>query len=200
LTAEELIAEYQGRGFDYHSSSKALGYLNDAYLVDICDAEDWPFLEATFSGTAPLEAADVRSIAYLLDSTEQAKLSPLDPRLLTDSSVDLEEDGTPSYYYVSEGKIKTFPASATASLLGRYYKVPPALSGSAVPVLPERFHSLIVDGAVARAYADSDDYELERNAEEAFQRRLQKMREALLDVYRDGPSEFIAVTNPDFMS
>jgi hypothetical protein len=196
LTAEELIAEYQGRGFDYHTSSKALGYINDAYLTDICDAEDWPFLEATATGSAPLEIADVRGIEYVTNTTDQTKLAAMDRRLLTDANYNLEEEGTPSFYYVANGDtIKTFPVS-TATLSVAYYKVPERLSGPAVPVLPERWHSLIVDGAVARAYADSDDYELERNAEEAFQKRLQKMREALLDPYRDGPADFIQVTDP----
>lgn len=157
-------------------------------------------MEATTSGAAPLEVADLRSVEYVIDSTDETKLDPLDRRLLTDTSFNLAEQGVPSWYYLTKGTtINVFPVSS-ASLSVRYYKVPPKLTGSGVPVLPERWHSLIIDGAVARAYADSDDFELERNAEEAFQRRLQRMREALLDVYRDGPSEFIAVTNPEPMS
>jgi len=194
-----LVEEFKSRGFDYFEDPKAESYLNDGYLIDICEAEDWPFLEAEVLGEAPLEITDVRSVEYVVDVPQMTKLAPLERRWLTDGSVDLEEEGTPTYYYLDAGRIlTTFPSSAD-ELRVRYFAIPPRLEGEAYPVLPARWHSLIVDAAVARAYADSDDFELERNAEEAFQRRLNRMREGLLDVYRDGPSQFITVTNPDAM-
>lgn len=197
MTFEELVADFLGRGFEYLSNDKAGRYVNDAYLVDICEVEDWEFLAATKTGTAPLTISDLRTIEWVLNTTQEEKLKPLDPRHITDDyDVNLATPGTASFYYPTQGSvINVYPANASDSLSVRYWKAPPALSGSEVPLVPERFHSLIVDGAVTRAYEDSDDYELAENAETKFQRRLQKMRESLLTQMRDGPSEYIQVTD-----
>lgn len=195
MNTEELTSEFLGRGFDYLSNSKALGYLNDSYLVDICGPEDWPFLEATMTGTAPLALSEVESLEYVVDTTMEKKLKPLDRRLLSDSYPVLSEPGTPTWYYLTEGKtLNVFPVNTTDTLLVKFWKTPTRLSGTATPLIPERFHSLIIDGAVVRAYEDSDDMELARNAETAFNTRFQKMREGLLESFRDGPDEFIQLT------
>jgi len=197
MNSEELVTEFLGRGFDYLSNTKALGYLNDSYLVDICGDQDWSFLEDTITGVAPLTLPEFETVEYVIDTTEERKLLPLDRRLLTDKYPTLAETGTPSFYYLTEGDVlNVFPTNTIDSLLVRYWKTPAALTGSSTPLLPERFHSLIIDGAIARAYEDSDDYELAENAETKFQRRLQKMREALLGPYRDGPDVYVAITDP----
>lgn len=200
MTAEELAARLQAEGFDYLSTSQCLEFINDAYLVDICEVADWPFLEATTTGSAPVTISDLRSIEFVVDTTQGVKLRPLDRRHITDRSYNIEEAGTPLYYYLTgETRINVFPVTAN-TLSVRYYKTPTKLSGSNSPLLPERFHSLIVDAAAARAYENSDDFELRQSKEASFQARLAKMEEALLDVYRDGPSQFIAVTDPYALS
>lgn len=197
MNSEELTAEFLGRGFDYLTNSKALGYLNDSYLVDICGDQDWSFLEGTATGTAPLTLPEFETVEYAIDTTTERKILPLDRRLLTDEYPTLAEVGTPLFYYLTEGKVlNVYPTNTTDSLLVKYWKTPARLSGTATPLMPERFHSLIIDGAVARAYQDSDDYELSQNAYESFQQRLQKMREALLDPSRDGPDNYVAVLDP----
>lgn len=196
VNSEELVSEFLARGFDYLSNGKALGYLNDAYLVDICGDQDWSFLEATVTGAAPLTIPEIETIEYIIDTTQERKLLPLDRRLLTDENPTLVETGTPIFYYLTEGKVvNVFPVNTTDSLLVKYWRTPARLSGSATPLIPERFHSLIIDGAVARAYEDSDDYELAANAETNFQKRLQKMREALLGPFRDGTKDYVQITD-----
>jgi hypothetical protein len=193
----ELTSALLARGFDYMSTAEAEQLLNDAYLVDICGDQDWGFLEATATGVAPLTLGELATIAYVIDTTEEKKLQSIDPRNLTDAFPTTSENGSPSYYYLTEGKVlNVYPANTTDSLSVRYYKAPSKLSGSATPILPERFHSLIVDGAVSRAYEGSDDYELAQNAATVFQVRLQKMREALLNPFRDGPDDYITLTDP----
>lgn len=197
MNAEELTSEFLARGFDYLSNSKALGYLNDAYLVDICGDQDWSFLEASATGTAPLTLSEFETLEYVIDTTAERKLLPLDRRLLTDNYPTLSETGMPSFYYLTEGKVlNVFPTNTTDSLLVKYWKTPVRLTGSASPLVPERFHSLIIDGAAARAYEDSDDYELAENANTKFQLRLQKMREALLGPFRDGTKDYVQITDP----
>jgi hypothetical protein len=198
VTFGELTAMFLARGFDYLPTATAEGYLNDAYLVDICEAEDWPFLEATTTGKAPLVVSDLRTIESVIDSTQGTKLSPLDRRHITDDfDTDLTTIGTPAFYYLTAGTtVSVYPANTTDTLSVRYWRAPPRLTSGDTPLLPTRFHSLIVDGAAARAYEDSDDYELSENAETKFQRRLQKMRDGLLDQGRDGPDDYIQITDP----
>lgn len=200
MTGEELAARFRAEGFDYLTTSQALEFINDAYQVDICDAEDWPFLEAETTGSAPLTISDLRSLKYVGNSVSEVPLRPRDTGDLNSLNWNLQEAGDPRYYYITGGTtIKVFPTS-TNSLLVRYYKTPAKLTSSTSPLLPERFHSLIVDGAVARAYENSDDYELAQSKEAKFQTRLGRMREALLGPYLDGPTEFIEVTDPYAMS
>jgi len=200
MTGEEMVSRMQAEGFDYLTTGQCIEFLNDAYLLDICDIQDWPFLEASTSGTAPLTISDLRSIESVSSTTQEVKLRPMDRRNITDRSYNLEEAGTPRYYYLSgETQVKVFPV-ATDTISVRYYKNPTKLSTSSTPLLPERFHSVIVDGAVARAYENSDDFELRQSKEATFQARLARMEGVLLDVYRDGPSQFIQVTDPFALS
>lgn len=198
MNLAELVAEYKGRGFDYHTTAKAEGYINDAYLVDICEEEDWPFLEALHAEeAAPLSIANLRTVEQVIDTTQALKLKPLDPRHITDDyDTDLSTVGSPEFYYLTNGPtLNVYPTSTTSLISVKYWKAPEPLTGIETPLLPTRFHSLIVDGAVARAYEDSDDYELAENAEAKFQRRLQRMREALLVQGRDGPDDYVQLTN-----
>lgn len=193
----ELVTRFTAQGFDYLQTSEAENYLNDAYLVDICGAADWPFLEATITGTAPLSIPELGAVIYVVDSTQGTKLTPRDPRGLSDIEPSLTNSGTPRHYYVTgSGTLNVYPLSTSEELQVRYLQIPPRLTGTAVPVFPERFHSIIVDGAVARAYENSDDFELSQSAEAKFNGRLQKMEETLMNVYRDGPQNFVEVTDP----
>lgn len=193
----ELVSLFTAQGFDYLQTSEAETYLNASYQVDICGDEDWPFLEEVTTGTAPLTLSEVSSIDYVLNTGQGTKLTPLDPRSLSDWSPTMVVEGQPLYYYSTGGNVlNVYPLSTTEALQVRYFKAAAKMSGTAVPIFPERFHTLIVDGAVARAYENSDDYELSQSAEAKFETRLQKMREQLLNVYRDGPDDFVAVTDP----
>lgn len=197
MNLAEIVTEFQSRGFDYLSTTRAENYANDAYLIDICEQEDWPFLDATTSGAAPLTISDLRTLESVIDSTQAVKLKPLDRRHLTDDwNTDLSTPGTPTFYYLTSGSIvNVFPANTTDTLAVRYWKVPERLTSGDTPLLPSRFHSLIVDAAVARAYEDSDDYELAQNAWANFQNRLQAMRDALLEQQHDGPDDFVVITD-----
>lgn len=177
--------------------SRAEQYLNDAYLLDICEEEDWFFLEEVKEGPAPLEIADLRTVEYVFDQSNVEKLEPLlKDRITDDWNPDLTETGTPSLYYITQGKtINVYPV-ATNEIQVRYWKVAPELSGEAEPLLPKRWHSLIIDGAVARAYEQSDDWELAEAAKNRFDMRLQSMRESLLNLQHDQPDDYVVVEDP----
>lgn len=198
MNGEALVASLKAQGFNYLTEPECLQLLNDAYLVDICDQEDWPFLEKTKEGTTPLEITDLTGVRSVIDVTQKIKLKPLEERALTDTyDTDLTTAGSPAFYYLQEEiKLKVYPTSTTDTISVRYIKTAEALTGSSTPLLPSRFHSLIVDGAKARGYENSDDYELAKNAAETFQARLQTMRESLMLQYHDGPPEFVVAIDP----
>jgi len=197
VNLESLITAFKEQGFDYLSNPACERYLNDGYLLDICEEEEWPFLESTVEGTSPLEISNLRAVEFVIDSTQELELRPLDRRhLVADVNTDLTTTGTPYYYYLTTGNtVNVFPVAAD-TLKVRYWKVPPTLTGNATPLLPERFHSVIVDAAVARAYTDSDDYELSEARKAQFEQRLAAMRESLGVQHRDGSDAYIEITDP----
>lgn len=196
MTFAQMLIEFKARGFN-HLGSRAEQYLQDGYLRDIAEEEDWFWLEETKEGPAPLTISDLRAVEQVIDVTNVEKLEPLIlPRITDERSVDLTETGTPSVYYITQGTtVNVFPL-ATNTLQVNYFKVPPELSGEAEPLMPKRWHSLIIDAAVARAYRNSDDYELSSAAKATFEAELQKMRESLLNPQHDAPDDRVVVEDP----
>lgn len=199
MNLSDLQAELVARGFDYLSQARQTYFLNQAYLTDICDAEDWPFLETSATGTAPLTIADLGAIESVIDTTQEVKLRPVNRKTITDWNTDLSSPGTPEAFYITTGDtVQVYPANTTDSITVRYWKVPDELSSPTdEPVIPARYHYLIVEGAVKRAYEDDDEYQASQAADALFLRRLDAMRSALLHQQRDRPDSFIVVTDAE---
>lgn len=198
MNLEQLVTEFRARGFDYLPTSRCENYVNDSYVLDIAEQDDWPWLEKSVESTAPLEIADLSAVRYVIDVTQEAKLVPLkQDRITDDYGVNLALAGNPINYYLEAGDtVKVYPTSKSDMILVAYWKTASRLLGAETPLVPERFHSLIVDGAVARAYEDSDDYELANAAKDRFNLRLQAMRDSLTDLQHDAPDDHIVVTDP----
>lgn len=196
MTFEQMVIEFKARGFK-HLGTRTERYLNDAYMLDICEEEDWPFLEEAKEGAAPLTISDLRTVEYVINSTQDTKLDPMIRARITDEwNPDLTQTGTPWLYYVTKGTtINVFPV-ATDTIQVRYFKVPEELSGTMEPLAPKRWHSVIIDGAVARAYRNSDDWELSTAAKQTFEDELQAMRTSLLYPQHDAPDDFVVVEDP----
>lgn len=197
MNLEQLVVEFKARGFDYLATSRCENYVNDSYVLDICEQSDWPFLEKSTEGKAPLEISDLSAVRYVIDVTQEVKLKPLkQDRITDDYGVNLVVSGNPAFYYLEGGDtVKVYPASTSDTISVAYWKTASRLNGTETPIFPERFHSLIVDGAVARAYEDSDDYELANAAKDRFNARLTSMQEALTDLQHDGPDDHIVITD-----
>lgn len=200
LTA--LIAEVRARGFNDSSAwpdARITAWLNAAYQLDICEDADWLFLRASAAGTAPLTVEDLRTVESVVDSTNRNKLRPANRRDLTEMDPTLVTSATPEFYYFSsQTQVSVYPANATVTLEVRYWRSPAALaSGTDSPVVPDRFHLAIVDYAVARASADSNQYDQVEAARSEGDRAVALMRATLLDPQADRPSEEVFITDPD---
>jgi hypothetical protein len=197
-TFDDLVTELQARGFDYLTTARCKDYLNDGYLRDICEVDNWPFLEQSTSGAAPLTISDLRVIESVTDTTTNVKLLPMDRRAITDVDTDLTTTGTPFAYYISGGDtVTTFPAS-TNTLSVLYWEVPPALSaGADEPEIPSRFRSLIVDAAVVRAYEDDDEPDQADASRARFDSRLAEMKASLTFQQHDRPDQWMVTWELD---
>lgn len=194
MTFLELRTELKARGFDYLSATR-LGYLLNRVYLELAEEEDWPWLEATATGAPPLAITDLRTIESVINTTNQAKLTPLDRRLITDMDYTLATTGTPSYYYTTgTTTVAVYPANTGVSLSVRYWKVPTALSADGdTPALPARFHHLLVDGAAAYAYLDTDNFEGSQTALGFFNDGKARMRDSLLNQQHDRTDDSIVI-------
>ncbi len=191
-----LRTELAARGFDYLSDTRQGYFVNRSYQ-EMAGAADYPWLESTATGVAPLSITDLRTIESVVDSTTTTRLSPLDRRNIMATDTDLTTVGTPSFYYLTTGStVAVYPANTTDTLSVRYWKVPTDLTAdSDEPGFPARFHQLIVDGATYFAYLDSDNFEAAGSTYDFWLRGRKDMDEQLLVGQHDQADDFIWATN-----
>lgn len=179
MTLAELRTELQSRGFDYVTDSRLNRWLNRAQQR-ICDRHNWPFLETTTTGAAPLTISDVRTILSVTDTDSDATLLHEDARSIKEYDPTLAATGTPLYYYLNGSAVTTYPVS-TNGLSVTYIKAPADMSSdSDSPVLPSRYHLLLVDFAACEAYKDSDNLEAFQILRGDVEEQIQEMVNALL--------------------
>lgn len=200
LTA--LRAEFVARGYDYVDSggtTRQDSFINRGYHR-ICEEADWPFLQIVASGTAPLSSlTDIREVIYVLDTTNNAELQGSTANDIAYLDPNVSTAGTPQYWWLDQDTIKVYPTSASASLSVRYVKVPTDLSsGSDTPVLPTRYHPLIVDAAVLEAAKDADDLNTLQVLQADYDRRIQEMKRTLLNRNHQGP-DYIRPVNSGWL-
>lgn len=151
--------ELAGRGFDYLSTTRLNIMLNNG-KNSLEDEYAWPWLETTTTGTAPLSIADLKFVLYVVDTTNQFKLTGVDARDVTDRDTTVTTTGAAdSWWLDGTGTLDTYPTQSNAALSVRYVKYSPELSAdSDTPLIPARYHAVWIDYAVIDAYKDSDNY------------------------------------------
>jgi hypothetical protein len=187
-----LKNELEARGFDYLSDLR-LGYFVNAGRHELDMMEQWPYRLATASGAAPLTVTDLGTIEEVRDTDNAAAtLEWIERRSVGANSTDLTQTGTPSWFYLDNGVIRTYPVGGTLEV--RYYLRPPDLSGSTdLPLAPSQYHLLIVDIAARWAYKDSDNFQAAQALTPEIDRQVQAMRLDLLYPQSEG-SDMITLT------
>lgn len=177
----ELGAELAARGFDYLSTSRQTQYINRAATM-LYDAEPWPFLETSTTGTAPLTIADMRTVLYVVDLTNKEVLYATDQRSIRDRDPALGDSGRAECWYFEGDDIAVYPLNTTDTFEVRYIQFPTALATSTdTPTIPDRYHNLIVDGAVYLAYKDTDEFANAAELKLLWDEEVVSMREKLMD-------------------
>lgn len=179
MNLTEIIQEVKDRGYDFDSDPRITNWVNRAYHR-LCDRHPWAWLETTATGAAPLTIADLRAVYSVADTTSDEILTVEDIRTLREADPGLDQTGAPAVWYLSgENTISVWPVRAD-TLSVRYIKVPTDLSGSATPILPTRYHYLLVEGALYYAYRDSDEPEMAQNCKDEFEEGIAEMAVATL--------------------
>ncbi len=206
MTLAQLRTAVYQRGFHYlydetGDDTRADYFINNSY-IDICTMEDWPFLENIATGIAPITITDLSSIESVIDSTSVMKLSPLDRRNITDDwDTNLATAGSPTFYYLTQGSVvNVYPTNTTDTISVRYWRQATELvSDGDTPLVPASGQSGIIEGAVAQAYADSDNFDAAQQAYALRDQAVENMRELLLNWNRDQPDDFIVITDPELV-
>lgn len=179
-----LRTRLRNKGFQYLTDTECDTLLNEAYL-EICDLADWPFLHATTSGPAPLTITDLGRVLSVQDTGSLRPLRFTTREQIVGCGRNPALAGTPCEYWLDGlTVVATWPVGGTVSV--RYVKMPDPLSSTNLtPVIPSRFHDLIVTLAAVKAYGDDSDLADAQNAVGEYTRRIEQMGTALLDQSAD---------------
>lgn len=204
MTFAELRTEVFARGSKYLDDSGAglvrvKAWLNQAYQ-EVCEVDEWPFLRtASTPGPAPVTITDLRSVIFVQDSSNDVMLYPIDERTLRAQDADLASTGNPTSYWLDGlSTLRVHPINTTATIAVFYYRVPADLSADGdTPVVPARYHDLLVDLAVSKAAKDSQDWQGYQVLRTEADRAVQAMRRTLMDRHLDAP-EFMDYAARDY--
>jgi hypothetical protein len=95
----QAIAELKARGFDYLSDARATIMLNNAKNA-FEDEFDWPWLETTTTGVAPLTISDLGAVLYVVDTTDGSELQGIDARDVVDVDTNVSTAGVPTSWWL----------------------------------------------------------------------------------------------------
>ena len=197
-----LRTEFLARGFnDYEASASNTrkDRLLNAAMHRICEREPWPFLITTTTGNSPLTISDLRAVLSVVDTTNRRQLDPEDIRTIREADPTLAVTGPPECWYQSAATIiGCWPTTVTA-LSVRYIKVAADLSLSTdSPVIPTRYHEVIVDGACAMAYRARNNVEMAEACRTAFEEGILQMSDSLLGIQYDATMGIVVSGSNDW--
>lgn len=190
----EIRAEVESRGYDYVSDSRLNLWIKQGYRW-VCSLEPWPFLETTISGQAPLTVADLSQLLHV--SSEDRVLRGADYRDIKDRDPNLDDVGTPEFWYLTGDTINTWPTSSEV-LEVRYVRKPAELSSdSDVPLIPEAHHPILVDYAVMAGLKDNDEYEQAQGLRAVIDAQVQDLRDQIMVRNYQNPQTLVQSGLPD---
>ena len=207
----DALTEVYARGFDYLSQddagrTRAVRWLNQAHQ-ELCEAYPWSFMQQTLTGVnMPTSAWFVppRAILNVVGESTLAPVPSADPQDLVDDFGDLTATGNAQYFYlllniaggVAGGStLTTYPVDTSQTFRVTYLFSPPDYDSDSSQDLmpPPRYHDLVVDMAVLKAYKDSDNFDAYSALSAIVDRRVGEMATALMTPGLDRPPAIQAV-------
>lgn len=159
-------------------------WLNQAYR-ELCDEGAWPFLEESYTDTAPFTIKDLGHVLSVVNPTTDSVIPFIDRRRVVAGDPTINETGGACYWYrEGENTIKVWPADTTTKFIVRYMKAPAELSAqSDEPIVPKPYQELIVLATAVRLLADKNDYEAAQFERQEWERGIKRMQRAFKPNY-----------------
>jgi len=209
MTLDEMYDEMELYGFEDFDDSQKLLLLNEAYF-DIVTREPWPFLERTVEFTAPSgttqitnqvfsgSPTDVNSVLSFIDISNDIVMTPERGDVVEKNYKWSENNYTPYIYYFVGEEMFVYPAVNGNTDYRLYYlRTPTAatnVTGTGAFLIPSRHHSIIVYGALVKAFLVNDDPQA-AVFQNLFEQRYQQMRaDAWMNNY-DRPDRIHVLTD-----
>lgn len=184
--------EVQARGFDFVTDARVNQWINDSYF-EIAEWMPWPFLETSVSGASPITITDLRAVLSVTNSLSGVPLESVDRRVVQLGDTALDDTGIPALWWREDQTINVWPGSSTDTVTVRYIKVPTTLTADAdTPIIPTRWHQVIVDGAVLRAQKDNDMWQEYQVLRAIWQQQLDLMTQSIMASNLAGPGTIVA--------
>lgn len=190
MTIDEMYNELGLFGFDDLDDSQKLLLLNEAYF-DIVTREAWPFLETAAEFTVPAGTSkitnntftgsptDVNSVLSFTDISHNVIMVPERTDVIEKNYKVNNLNVYPERYYFIGEDIYLYPGVNTGTTYRLFYiKTPSKLTGSTAEsdiLIPVRHHSIIVYGALVKAFLVNDDPQAAM-FQNMFESRYQQMR------------------------
>jgi hypothetical protein len=157
------LAEARGalasRGFDY-LKTPAMDLMLNRGRNDFEDYWPWPWLDATKTGSAPLDIADLKHIRKVTNSAGH-RLWGLEADHVDTATA--AAAGGALYWYLQDTvaehvNVCVLPATGETVTVDYTRQSPELAAPDAVPLIPVRYHSMWIDWTVVQAYKDSDNF------------------------------------------
>ena len=179
-------------GFEDFDDDQKVLLLNEAYL-DIVTREPWPFMEKVVpslvvpTGTSQItnntsvspNITDLGAVLSMVDITNDIVMLPERTDTIEKNYRVNETSGIPERYYFVDDDLFLYPAASGGTVYRLYYlKTPTDLAvdtAEADILIPKRHHSIIVYGALIKAFLVNDDPQA-AVFQNAFESRYQQMR------------------------
>lgn len=195
-----IRTEVKARGHEEVSSTFLDSWINQSYQ-DIADRYPWPDLVTSITETdGTVTVADLGHVLEVTNNTTVTKMQYIDWRDLTDTDPALTDTGEPMFWYIPDAAtpvVTIYPLKAH-SITVKYAKIPTDLVGdSDTPLLPTRFHWLLVQGACMLSAQRDRSLDLAAEYEARYEAGIMRMAAAEFDPNYDTPRFLSHGINPN---
>lgn len=201
MNFSQLYNEVFDRGFHFLNDggtglTRVKRWVNEAYH-ELNEEDNWPWLEVTQAGTAPLTLTRARNVRSVVNTTAGVELNGTTREKVVDVFGAIPTTGNPRWYFVDHIlsgteptlQVQIVPNLAAQTISVRYMEHKADLSLDAdVPVFPSRFHWLIVNGALRRAHQDANQYDQAEVIEGDRRRGVEALRRWVMRAVQASPN------------